>query len=107
MSKSAQPQTISVSEISALIKKAEAGQLSAADSPMVINLSRMLLMMISIIDDKEASLAKLRKMVFGPQSEKRLRREVIYRFVMRRDDHNPIFYYWYPNKTGGKSNLSV
>jgi transposase len=71
MSKSAQPQTISVSEISALIKKAEDGQLSATDGPLVINSLRMLLMTIGILEDHKASLAKLRKIVFGPKSEKR------------------------------------
>lgn len=71
MAKSDQTQTISISEIEALIKKAEDSQLSAADAPLVINLSRLVLTLLRVIDDKKMSIARLKRMIFGPKSEKR------------------------------------
>jgi hypothetical protein len=71
MGKQAQIQTISLSEIERLIKRAEDGQLGTADAALVINLSRLVLGLLRVIDDKKASIARLRKLLFGPKSEKR------------------------------------
>ena len=36
-----------------------------------------------------------------------LRHEAVYIFVMKENNHNPMLYHWYSNKTCGRSNLSV
>lgn len=71
MGKSKQTQTIQLAAIEALIKRAESGLLSAADAPLVINLARLILQLLSVIDDKKISIARLKRMLFGPKSEKR------------------------------------
>jgi len=71
MGKQAQIQTISLSEIESLIERAEDGRLGAADAALVINLSRLVLGLLRVIDDKKATIARLRKLLFGPKSEKR------------------------------------
>jgi hypothetical protein len=66
-----QAQIISRAEISALIKRAEEGLLGTADAPLVINLSRLVLDLLIVIDDKQMSIARLKQMLFGAKSEKR------------------------------------
>ncbi len=66
-----QAQTISIAQIETLIKRAEDGLLGAVDAFLVINLAQLVLTLLRVIDDKNVSIARLKKMLFGPKSEKR------------------------------------
>ena len=63
--------TIGREEVKAILHRAETGQIGAADAPLVVNLSRLVLTLWQVIDEKKESIARLRKLLFGPKSEKR------------------------------------
>ena len=51
--------------------RAEDGQLRAEDGPLVGRLLRLVLMLARMLESKNASLARLKRLLFGPRSEKR------------------------------------
>ncbi len=63
-------QEITILEIESLRTKAENGQLGNSDSGIVINLCNFSLHLLQLIDDKDITIARLRKSVFGSKSEK-------------------------------------
>lgn len=63
-------QEITISEIESLRTKAENRQLDNSDSVIVINLCNFSLYLLQLIDDKDITIARLRKSVFGSKSEK-------------------------------------
>src|SRR5712692_1189457 len=64
------------SDVEALIARAEGGQLRAEDGPLIGRLLRLVLMLVRLLEHKNASLARLRRLLFGPRSEKRSPRPV-------------------------------
>lgn len=54
-----------------LIARAEGGQLHAEDGPLIGRLLRLVLMLVRMLEHKNASLARLKRLLFGPRSEKR------------------------------------
>jgi hypothetical protein len=71
MSKRDNSLTIGLAEIKALMGRAEQGELSASDATIVVSLTRLVITLWQIIDEKKVSIARLRKLLFGPKSEKR------------------------------------
>jgi hypothetical protein len=63
--------TISRAEVVSLIDRAEQGQLQSSDGVLVAQVGQLVLTLWKVIDQKKVSIAKLRKLLFGPKSEKR------------------------------------
>jgi transposase len=63
--------TISRAEVVTLIDRAEKGQLQSSDGVLVAQVGRLVLTLWQVIDQKKVSIARLRKLLFGPKSEKR------------------------------------
>lgn len=60
------------SEIEEVIARLEAGQLSQADARLISRLLRLLLRLLEVVQHKNASIKRLKRMLFGPSSDKRL-----------------------------------
>lgn len=63
--------TTNASEIEALINRIESTQMSEGDKQLVTRLLRLVLSLLRMIESKNASIARLKKMLFGPGSDKR------------------------------------
>ena len=59
-------------EIEALITRLERGQLRDGDAQSLARLLRLLLRLITLLQRKNASLARLKRLLFGPRSDKRM-----------------------------------
>src|SRR5882672_2872869 len=58
-------------EIEALITRLERGQLHDGDAQLLARLLRLLLRLITLLQQKNASLSRLKRLLFGPRSDKR------------------------------------
>src|SRR5262245_9400843 len=58
-------------EIEALITRIEQGQLRDGDAQSLARLLRLLLRLITALQHKNASLSRLKRLLFGPRSDKR------------------------------------
>ena len=58
-------------EIEALITRIERGQLHDGDAQLLARLLRLLLRLITLVQQKNASLSRLKRLLFGPRSDKR------------------------------------
>src|SRR5215831_2559829 len=58
-------------EIEALITRIERGQLRDRDAQLLARLLRLLLRLITLLQHKNASLSRLKRLLFGPRSDKR------------------------------------
>jgi transposase len=58
-------------EIEALITRLERGQLRDEDAQLLTRLLRLLLRLITLLQQKNASLSRLKRLLFGPRSDKR------------------------------------
>jgi hypothetical protein len=58
-------------EIEALITRLERGQLRDGDAQLLARLLRLLLRLITLLQHKNASLSRLKRLLFGPRSDKR------------------------------------
>jgi hypothetical protein len=58
-------------EIEALITRLERGQLRDEDAQLLARLLRLLLRLITLLQQKNASLSRLKRLLFGPRSDKR------------------------------------
>src|SRR5262245_48500292 len=58
-------------EIEALITRIERGQLRDGDAQLLARLLRLLLRLITLLQHKNASLSRLKRLLFGPRSDKR------------------------------------
>jgi hypothetical protein len=59
-------------EIEALITRLERGQLRDEDAQLLPRLLRLLLRLITLLQQKNASLSRLKRMLFGPRSDTRM-----------------------------------
>src|SRR3712207_1184640 len=64
-------ETTDTAEIEALMARLEAGQLQDGDTRTLHRLLGTFLSLIHLLQRKNASLARLRRLLFGPRSEKR------------------------------------
>lgn len=60
------------SAIEAVIARLEAGQLSQADARLISRLLRLLLKLLEVVQYKNASIKRLKRMLFGSSSDKRI-----------------------------------
>jgi hypothetical protein len=58
-------------EIEALITRIERGQLRDEDAQLLARLLRLLLRLITLLQQKNSSLSHLKRLLFGPRSDKR------------------------------------
>src|SRR5215475_7601976 len=58
-------------EIEALITRIERGQLRDGDAQLLARLLRLLLRLITLLQHKNASLSRLKRLLFGPRSYRR------------------------------------
>src|SRR5262245_41981884 len=58
-------------EIEALITRLERGQLRDEDAQLLARLLRLLLRLITLLQHKNASLSRLKRLLFGPRSDMR------------------------------------
>jgi hypothetical protein len=58
-------------EIEALITRLERGQLRDGDAQLLARLLRLLLRLITLLQQKNASISRLKRLLFGPRSDKR------------------------------------
>lgn len=65
------PNSTNPVEIEALIARLEQGELRAGDAQLLGRLLRLLLRLIALLQQKNASLARLKRMLFGPGSDRR------------------------------------
>jgi len=65
------PPSTDPSEIEALIARLEDGQLRAEDRRLIGRLLRLLLMLIRVVEQKNISISRLKRMLFGPGSDAR------------------------------------
>lgn len=65
------PSSTNPSEIEALIARLEAGELGAEDRRLISRLLRLLLTLIRVVEQKNTSIARLKRMLFGPGSDAR------------------------------------
>ncbi|MDQ3256454.1 MAG: IS66 family transposase [Acidobacteriota bacterium] len=66
-----QPDSTNPSEIEALIARLEDGQLRIEDQRLIGRLLRLLLTLISVVEQKNTSISRLKRLLFGPGSDKR------------------------------------
>lgn len=59
------------SEIEALLARLEEGQLGEADRRLISRLLRLLLTLIRVVEQKNTSISRLKRMLFGPGADKR------------------------------------
>src|SRR5215475_7719640 len=62
---------IDPAEVELLIEKFEQNKLSDQDKKVITGLLRTLLYLVGLLQDKKATLLRLREMIFGHRSEKR------------------------------------
>ena len=62
---------IDPAEVELLIEKFEQNKLSDQDKRVITGLLRTLLYLVGVLQDKKATLLRLREMIFGHKSEKR------------------------------------
>jgi transposase len=62
--------TTNPNEVEALIKRIESRQLSESDYQLVARLLRLVLKLLSMVESKNASIARLKKLLFGPCTDK-------------------------------------
>src|SRR5713226_7563021 len=60
-------------EIEALIDRVAGGQMREGDAQLVVRLLRLVLVLVRAIEEKTASIARLKRLLFGPRSDKRLK----------------------------------
>ncbi|MDQ3255301.1 MAG: transposase, partial [Acidobacteriota bacterium] len=66
-----QPTSTNPSEIEALIARLEDGQLRIEDRRLIGRLLRLLLTLIRVVEQKNTSISRLKRLLFGPGSDKR------------------------------------
>jgi len=66
-----EPTSTNPSEIEALIARLEDGQLGAEERRLIGRLLRLLLTLICVVEQKNTSISRLKRMLFGPGSDKR------------------------------------
>lgn len=71
MKKETDPNSTNPAEIEALIARLEQGQLRDGDAQLLGRLLRLLLRLIALLQQKNASLARLKRMLFGPGTDRR------------------------------------
>lgn len=71
MSEHEPPDSTNPSEIEALIARLEDGQLGAEDRRLIARLLRLLLTLIRVVEHKNTSISRLKRMLFGPGADKR------------------------------------
>ncbi len=71
MTKHEPPDSTNPSEIEALIARFEDGQLGVEDRRLISRLLRLLLTLIRVVEQKNTSISRLKRMLFGPGSDKR------------------------------------
>ncbi len=71
MSEHEPPTSTNPSEIEALIARLEAGQLGAEDRRLISRLLHLLLTLIRVVEQKNTSISRLKRLLFGPGSDKR------------------------------------
>ena len=71
-------------EIEALITRIERGQLRDEDAQLLARLLRLLLRLITLLQQKNASLSRLKRLLFGPRSDTRMKTNPTY----ENDSHN-------------------
>ncbi len=71
MSEHEPPTSTNPSEIEALIARLEDGQLGAEDRRLISRLLRLLLTLIRVVEHKNTSISRLKRMLFGPGADKR------------------------------------
>ncbi|MBA3441558.1 MAG: transposase [Pyrinomonadaceae bacterium] len=71
MSEHEPPPSTNPSEIEALIARLEDGQLGAEDRRLISRLLRLLLTLIRVVEHKNTSISRLKRMLFGPGADKR------------------------------------
>lgn len=62
-------------EIEELIERVKSGNLSERERELVVKLLRFVLTVVSQIEAKNATIGKLKRMIFGPRSEKQEKEE--------------------------------
>jgi hypothetical protein len=62
--------TTNPSEIEALIKRVEGSPLSKGDRDLITRLLKTMMVLLRIIESKNASISRLKKMLFGPRGDK-------------------------------------
>src|SRR5438132_10874405 len=70
MKKQDEVPTTNPNEVEALIKRIESRQLSEGDYQLVARLLRLVLMLLKMVESKNASISRLKKMLFGPRTDK-------------------------------------
>jgi len=75
MNKSDQIPATNPSEIEALIERVEGGEMRAGDAQMVGRLLRRMLVLLRVLQSKNASLARLKRLLFGPKSDRRMKQD--------------------------------
>ncbi|MCP9496807.1 MAG: hypothetical protein MSG64_20410 [Pyrinomonadaceae bacterium MAG19_C2-C3] len=71
-----QPSSTNPSEIEALIARLEAGQLGVEDQRLIGRLLRLLLTLIHVVEHKNTSISRLKRMLFGPGADTRTARRL-------------------------------
>jgi len=71
MSEHDQPSSTNPSEIEALISRLKHGSLNNQDTLLVERLLRLLLTLIRVVEQKNTSISRLKRMLFGPGADKR------------------------------------
>lgn len=71
MSQHDDPTSTDRSQIEALIARLEAGTLSASDTRLMSRLLRLLLKLINLVEQKNSSISRLKRLLFGPGSDTR------------------------------------
>ena len=71
MSEPDHPSATSPSEIEALISRLKQSNLSERDAHLLERLLRLLLTLINILEQKNTSIKRLKRLLFGPTSETR------------------------------------
>jgi hypothetical protein len=71
MSEHDSPDSTNPSEIEALIVRLEEGQLGEADRRLISRLLRLLLTLIRVVEQKNTSISRLKRLLFGPGTDKR------------------------------------
>ena len=66
MSQQDDPTSTDRSQIEALIARLEAGTLSASDTRLISRLLRLLLKLINLVEQKNSSISRLKRLLFGP-----------------------------------------
>ena len=71
MSEHEPPDSTTPSEIEALIARLEDGQFGAEDRRLIGRLLRLLLTLIRVVEQKNTSISRLKRMLFGPRADQR------------------------------------